>query len=142
MPNKNTNDIVAENIAAEAMAHLFLGLMKADGVITPAEEAKMQHLSRTYQEDLPCDLPRVLSHIDNLRADHTLERWHPNDHLVAGFELLDKFIAMKRFLKVYVTNLMEMMEDVMGEDGIDDNEAVYIKKMDQELTKRFLSLIN
>ncbi len=140
MPTTVARDSMAEGIAAEAMAHFFLGLMKADGMITKAEEARMLHFSTTYKEELPCALPPVLDHINYLRKDPTYEKWPPTEHMSEGLILLDRFISMKGFLRSYLTNLMDMLEMLMEEDGVDDNETHYIKKMEDELTRRFLDL--
>lgn len=134
-------DARAEGIAAEAMAHFFLGLMKADGQITPAEEQRMRHFSLTYKEELPCELGPVLAHINFLRKDPTYDKWHPNEHIDTGMVLLDKFIAMRGFMRSYITNLMDMLEELMQEDGVDENESQYLKRMESGLTQRFIRLV-
>jgi hypothetical protein len=134
-------DAVAEGIAAEAMAHFFLGLMKADGQITPAEEQRMRHFSISYKEELPCELGPVLAHINYLRKDPTYDKWLPAEHIDTGMVLLDKFIAMRGFMRSYITNLMDMLEELMQEDGVDENEAIYLKRMESGLTQRFIKLV-
>lgn len=140
-PPSNIKDSLAEGIAAEAMAHFFLGLMKADGVITHAEEQRMLHFSHTYKEELPCKLGPVLAHINYLRKDPTYEQWQPSYHIDTGMVLLDKFIAMRGFMRSYITNLMDMLEQLMEEDGVDENETDYLKRMESGLMQRFISLV-
>lgn len=131
----------ADQLAAEAMAHFFLGMMKADGVITEQEEQKMKSLSQRYEDDLPCSFKSVLEHLDFLRTDLSYDRWNPTEHLVSGLDLLDRFIAMSGFSRRHLTNLMEMLEEVMHEDGIDESERSYFGSMEKELTKRFLKMV-
>lgn len=132
----------AADIAAQALAHLFLGLMKADGMITPAEEAQMLAIQQNYKDELPCSFTAILENIDRLRADAAIHEWLPNQHLERGMQRLDAFIEHSSLSRSYVTSLMEMLDSVMEQDGIDANEAEYLRQVERELTRRFLRLID
>ena len=131
----------AEQFAAEAMAHFFLGMMKADGVITTAEELKMMQLSHLHEDELPCSFRKVMEQIEFLRSDLSYDRWKSEEHLQSGLDLLDKFIALSGFTRSHVTNLMELLEEVMTEDGIDESERKYFSAMEKELTVRFMKMV-
>ena len=132
----------AAEVAAQALAHLFIGLMKADGIITPAEEAQMLWIQQNYKDDLPCSFTAILANIDEFRNDPATASWTPAQHLERGLQRLDAFIEHTSLSRSYVTSLMEMLEGVMEQDGIDHNEAEYLRTVERELTRRFLSLID
>lgn len=132
----------AADVAAQALAHIFLGLMKADGVITPAEEAQMLAIQQDYKDELPCNFTAILANIDLLRADPAIQAWVPDQHLHRGLQRLDAFIEHSSLSRSYVTSLMEMLDSVMEQDGIDAKEAAYLREVERELTTRFLRLID
>ena len=126
-----------DELAAEAFAHFLTGMMKADGVVSLAEEEKVADLLYKYRKSLPAEGAPIVYHVQAIKNDLTRVYWTAHQHLDAGFKAFDEFVMSGGERLSYVLVLREMMHMLMEVDGIDEEEATFMKKMEAEVVYRY-----
>jgi hypothetical protein len=123
--------------ATTALSHFFIGLMKADGIVTQAEERKVEILIHKFQRGMPASEEETRDRLKELRDDNSTQGMFPIDHLTAGFAAFDKFVESGEALEAHMTTIVEMLDILMEVDGVSDSETLYMDRMRQEFQSRY-----
>ncbi len=123
--------------AGAAIAHFFIGLMKADGIITPAEKTKVKILAHKFQRNLPCNEDEVMSAQEAILDNSTHNTWMPKEHLDAGFGAFDTFVNTETANEDHISAILEMLEILAEVDGVTDTEMLYLDMIREGMSARY-----
>ena len=125
--------------AARAIAHFMLGMMKADGRISRAEENQSLNLLFHFQDVLPGQVALIKAQVEALRAEALHTSWTAQQHLKEGLSSFDTFLAEGGLSTGYTLVLRELLRLLMEVDGIEPEEIAFIQKLESELVSRYSS---
>lgn len=123
-------------LAIQALAHFFLGLMKADGYISLEERSKLSYLLNTYLRDLPCSPEELSQEIYALEHDVLCSSWESQLHLQAGLQAYDGYSATQQAGKMATSSVLEVLERLMEVDGIMETEVLFLMQLREGLSQR------
>lgn len=112
-------------IASAAVAHLFVGLMKADGVITISEEILMEEML-LKKSNIPGDGPMIHQHIRTMMKDADYQDWTPQQHFDRAFNVYQSILDSDEGKESKLGTLLKMMDLLMKVDSIQPSEVEYI----------------
>ncbi|MCE3007670.1 MAG: hypothetical protein LW884_04875 [Bacteroidetes bacterium] len=122
--------------ASAALAHLFIGLMKADGVITISEEILMEEML-LKKSNLPGDGPTIHRHIRQMVRDKDYERWGPRQHFDHAFNVYQRVLDSEEGKEKKLDTLLHMMNLLMRVDSIQPSEQEYIANVAAMFRERY-----
>jgi len=122
--------------ATGALAHIFVGLIKADQGLSVSEVEKVEILIYKFRHDLPADYEEVHKTILAIHEDTDYKTWAPDDHLDKGMMAFDKFIASGESKPEHFENLYNLLEVVMEVGTISPGEERYLSRIYREFTSR------
>lgn len=125
------------NTAGAALAHFFVGLMKADGYISSAEERKVEILVHKFRHGLPCNSDEVLEAQSTILANPSHTEWKPNEHLSEGFVHFDQFVKSGAATEDHMSTILEMLEILAEVDGVTESEQLFLDMIRDGFTKRY-----
>jgi hypothetical protein len=123
--------------AGAALAHWFVGLMKADGYISSAEERKVEILVHKFRRGLPCTSEDVLESQAAIMTDATYGEWRPKQHLDSGFERFDTFVKSGDATEDHMSTILEMLEILAEVDGVTDTEQLFLDLIREGFLNRY-----
>jgi hypothetical protein len=123
--------------AGAALAHWFVGLMKADGYISSAEERKVEILVHKFRRGLPCTSEDVLESQAVILKDAAFGEWRPKEHLDSGFDQFDIFVKSGDATEDHMSTILEMLEILAEVDGVTDTEQLFLDLIREGFLKRY-----
>lgn len=126
-----------EGNASLAMSHFLLGLIKADGVVTAGEESKVKVLVKKFGYGMPGEPDDVMHDVFFMNENARYSDWKAGDHLDQGFQHFDKFVEAGLAERDHMETIVEMLEILSEVDGISDAEIFYMKRLREQLMKRY-----
>ena len=128
----------ADKLASSSLAHFFVGLMKADGGLSIAEEEKIEILIYKMRHLLPGDHEFTIDKTREVRQEEEFSSWLPNQHLEKGLEYLDEYVASGKSEPDHFSGIMETLEIIMEVGAITPGEKEYIDRMNREFTQKYI----
>lgn len=123
--------------AQAALAHFFLGLMKADGNISTAETGKIDILYGKFKGQLPGDPDHNRTIFKKLHREPGLEAWTPSMHLDAGIGYWEEYYSSGLADEGNLEALFLMIEVLADVDEIMDEEVDYIQTLQKRIAEKF-----
>lgn len=121
-----------------ALAHLFYGLLKSDGVISEAELSKLEELASLHAPHMDVrDRAKLLNMVQQIVKDKDYDSWRPYQHYNRGMEYLDEFVESGAATTSQLQEALNMLEELAGADGIDLKERVYVDNLLDDLRKKY-----
>jgi hypothetical protein len=124
------------SMAVQALAHFFLGLMKADGFISLEERSKLNYLLNFYLRDLPCSPEELSQEIYALEHDPLCEKWESGLHLSAGLAAFDDYKKAGPTSNMATSSILDVLQRLMEVDGIMDTEVLFLMQLREGLSQR------
>lgn len=125
--------------AATAFAHFLVGMMKADGHMSLAEEEKVADLLYNYKDVIPGQTYAIQRQVGSIKQEPRYTAWNAHQHLEEGFLAFDRFVEEGGVSLGYMLVLRELMRLLMEVDGIDQGEIAFMQKMESEIIRRYNS---
>ncbi len=123
--------------AGAALAHFFIGLMKADGYISKAEERKVEILVNKFRRGLPCTSEEVIDAQSGILQNDQFKDWMPKEHLDAGFDQFDQFVKSDTATEEHMATIVEMLEILAEVDGVTDSEVLFLDMIREGMSSRY-----
>lgn len=114
----------------------MMGLAKADGYISQAEERKLEILVHKFSYGLPGNSETLMDDI-KLVGSARYEKFMPIDHLNEGFTNFDEFVKSGEAEAEHMETIVEMMDILSEVDGISDSEKLYMDRVREGFKKRY-----
>lgn len=119
-----------------ALAHFLVGLVKADGYISQAEERKMEILVHKFRHGLPGEPESLMGDIALLRSDR-FDKHMPIDHITDGFQNFDEFVKSGEADPEHMESIIEMLEVLSEVDGVSASEKLYMDRIREGFKQRY-----
>ncbi len=126
-----------EGFAAAALAHMLLGLIKADDGLSISEIEKIEILVYKMRHDLPADYEEIMKLIELFRTDEGYIKWTPDEHLDRGLMYFDQFVATGSALKSHFEALYDIFEIIVEVGTITSGEEKYLARIYREFTTKY-----
>ncbi len=130
-------DSTPEGAANLSMAHFFLALMKADGVVSEGEIRKIEILSHKFRHGLPGNSDIIPDDVKFMHNDSAFLRMMSMDHVNDGFVAFDKFVESGQAEVEHMETVVEMIDILAEVDGVTPNVKVIMDKIKEGLAKRY-----
>lgn len=127
----------ASAAAGAAIAHFFIGLMKADGYISEGEQKKVKILAHKFERNLPCSEDEVIDAQSTILQDNAHATWMPKEHLDAGFAQFDTFVQSDTATEEHMSTIVEMLEILAEVDGVTDSEMLFLDMIREGMSSRY-----
>jgi len=119
-----------------AIAHFFVGLMKADAGLSVAEERKVELLIYKMRHGLPGDYEITKEYLNQIQKDPDYQDWDPDRHGDEGLHYFDLFKQLDQSGEEYSEAILDLMEIVMEVGDVTPGEEKYLNRMREEFQKR------
>ncbi len=129
----NTPDVKG----VEAVAHFFLGLMKADGGISVDEVNEIKILLYKFRHNLPGEYESNFELLEQLKQDPEFSKWDHYQHLDYGLNCWEEFRNSVGANPGILDSIFMIIEILSEIDEVANEEKVYMEKMASEFKERF-----
>ena len=123
--------------ACSAVVHFFIGMMKADGTVTEAEQRKVEILAHKFRHVLPFDATALVPAMTSAMSQQQYDQHLAMDHMDVGLKYFDAFVASGQAEEEHMSAVLEMLEILMEVDGVTANEELYFSKLKEAFDKRY-----
>jgi hypothetical protein len=132
----SSDGIPGVKYANMALAHFLVGLVKADGYISQAEERKIEILVHKFRHGLPGETETILADVALVRSER-FEKLMPIDHVTEGFVHFDAFVKSGDAEAEHMETIIEMLTILAEVDGVSASEKLYMDKIKEGFKKRY-----
>lgn len=122
-----------------SLAHIFVGVMKADGTVSMKEEILMDELIEDFSEYLSGNMDKVSDSVTSMIVDPDYAQWKSEEHLKQSLEYMQVLVDEGANYKTYVNEIVEVVDKFLARDAASDQEKLFLQSVKQELTSHFLS---
>lgn len=112
--------------AEVALAHLVVGILKADGKVTLAEELHAEDVLLQYDAQLPGDAQQINRYVEQIIVDDDYQKWLPSDHLENAVIYYNLFVETGEAYQEHLTAALQMLRTIMEFEDATTNERNYL----------------
>ncbi len=123
--------------ASAALAHFFIGLMKADGNLSGAELKKVDALLHRFDQSLPAPADDVVADLNALTVDPNFGNWHAGNHLDQAFVHFDQFVESGAARPGHLDTISDLVEILMEVDTVLPGEEMFLKQMKARFNEKY-----
>ncbi len=123
-------------LASAALAHFFVGLIKADAGLSVAEERKVELLIYKMRHGLPGEYEQIIQFLHQIQKDPDYQSWDPDKHGDEGLRYFDKFCELEQNAQQYLDAILDLMEIIVEVGEVTAGEEKFLAKMNREFQKR------
>lgn len=123
--------------ASAALAHFFIGLMKADGNLSASELKKVDALLHRFDQSLPAPADDVIADLNLLNADANFGGWHAGNHLDQAFVHFDQFVESGGARPGHLDTIADLVEILMEVDTVLPGEEMFLKQMKARFNEKY-----
>lgn len=123
--------------ASAALAHFFIGLMKADGNLSSAELKKIDALLHRFDQSLPAPADDVIADLNVLNGAEDFKGWHAGNHLDQAFVHFDLFVESGGARPGHLDTISDLVEILMEVDTVLPGEEMFLRQMKARFNEKY-----
>jgi len=123
--------------ASVALAHFFVGLMKADGNLSTAEMKKVDSLLHRFDQSLPARAEDVIADLTTLTTHADFKDLHAGNHLDQAFVHFDEFVESGEARPGHLDTISDLVEILMEVDTVLPGEEMFLRQMKTRFNEKY-----
>lgn len=124
-------------VACAALAHILVGLIKADAGLSISEVEKIEILIYKMRHGLPAEYDDIMKMIFQINEDPDYKNWSPDDHLDKGLMFFDRFVNSGQANTIHLDAMYDLFEIVAEVGDLTPGEEKYLNRIFKEFTSKY-----
>lgn len=123
--------------ASAALAHFFVGLMKADGNLSNTELKKVESLLHRFDQSLPAPADDIIADLTLLTTAEEFKALHAGNHLDQAFIHFDEFVEQGGARPGHLDTISDLIEILMEVDTVLPGEEMFLRQMKARFNEKY-----